>query len=132
MSKRTACDDPILASPEELQVLRRSLLEERDNVVSLYRQDVHAAQEIQGEGVEDDEELASMDFDRDLLFALSEVEREKLRQIEEALQRMEEGSYGLCFEDGQPIPFARLRQIPWARYCAGHQEMVEEGLLRVN
>lgn len=130
MSKTVACEEPILTSPEELQVLRRSLLTERDNVVSLYNHDVHAAQDIQGEGVEDDEELASMDFDRDLLFALSEVEREKLRQIEEALQRMEEGSYGLCFEDGRPIPLARLREVPWARYCAGHQEMVEEGLLR--
>lgn len=130
MSKRTACEDPIPASPGELQALRRSLLEEMDTVVSLYRQDVHAAQEIREEGVEDEEELASMDFDRDLLFALSEVEREKLRQIEEALQRMDEGSYGLCFEDGRPIPVDRLRQIPWARYCAGHQELVEEGLLR--
>ena len=130
MSKRTAFAEPILVSPEQLQALRRSLFEERDNVISLYRHDVHAAQEILGEGVEDDEELASMDFDRDLLFSLSETERERLRQIEEALQRMDEGTYGLCFEDGEPIAFERLRQIPWARYCAGHQEMVEEGLLR--
>jgi DnaK suppressor protein len=130
MSKTVACEEPILTSPEDLQVLRRSLLEEMDTVVSLYRQDVHAAQEIREEGVEDEEELASMDFDRDLLFTLSEVEREKLRQIEEALQRMDEGSYGLCFEDGRPIPVDRLRQVPWARYCAGHQELVEEGLLR--
>lgn len=130
MSKTTACEDQIRLSPEDVRALRRSLLEERENVVSLYRHDVHAAQEILGEGVEDDEELASMDFDRDLLFALSEVEREKLRQIEEALQRMDEGSYGLCFADGQPIAAARLREIPWARYCAGHQELVEEGLLQ--
>lgn len=130
MSKSTVCENPVFVSPEELQILRRGLLTERDSVVSLYRHDVHAAQEIQGEGVEDDEELASMDFDRDLLFALSEAERERVRQIDEALQRMEEGSYGLCFEDGQPIPFVRLREVPWARYCAGHQEMVEEGLLR--
>lgn len=130
MSKKATCENQIILSPEEVQALRRSLFQERDDVVSLYRHDVHAAQEIMGEGVEDDEELASMDFDRDLLFALSEVERERLRQIEEALQRMDEGSYGLCFADGQPIAFARLREIPWARYCAGHQEMVEDGVLQ--
>ena len=115
--------------PEELESLRRSLLEERQRMLAQYTEDVHAAWEIREEGMEDLEELATMDVDRELLYALSDVELDKLHQIDEALKRMEEGSYGLCLYSGEPIPLARLREVPWARYSAEVQSLVEEGMI---
>jgi RNA polymerase-binding transcription factor DksA len=94
-----------------------------------YTEDVHAAREIREEGMEDLEELASMDVDRELLYALSDVELDKLHQIDEALERMEEGSYGLCLYSGEPIPLTRLREVPWARYSAEVQALVEAGVI---
>ena len=115
--------------PKVLAALRKKLIEERSRVGEEYRHDIAAAQSIQGEGVEDFEEIASMDAERENLFACSEQERERLRLIEEALQRMEDGTYGLCLWSGEPIPVPRLRAIPWARYRAEVQAKIESGEL---
>lgn len=114
-------------APKDLAWLRRKLIEERDRRLAEYERDITAAQSVQEEGVEDFEELASMDVDRERLFAYSEQDRETLRLIEEALQRMDEGTYGLCVSCGVPIPLNRLRAIPWARYGTEMQARIENG-----
>lgn len=113
--------------PEELAALREKLIEERDRLMAEYRQDVAEARAIQQEGMEDFEELASMDVDRELLLSHSEQDRERLLLVEEALQRIADGTYGACLHCGEPIPLGRLRQIPWARYGASLQEKIERG-----
>lgn len=118
-----------LLSPQQLGALHKKLLRERDRIISDYHRDYTAAQSIHEEGVEDLEELASLDLDREFLFARSEDDREMLLQIEEALQRMDEGTYGICLWSGEPIPIERLRLIPWARFSAGVQAKVETGEL---
>lgn len=117
---------PVLP-PQELAALREKLIEERDRLTAEYRQDVTEARAIQQEGLEDFEELASMDTDRERLLIHSEQDRERLLLIEEALQRMADGTYGRCLLCGEPIPLERLRLIPWARYGAGVQEKIERG-----
>lgn len=114
-----------VVSPQQLGALRRKLLHERERIVSDYHRDLAAAQSIQEEGAEDLEELASMDLDREFLFARSEEDRDTLLLIEEALDRMDEGTFGVCQLTGEPIPLARLRLIPWARYRADVQERLE-------
>jgi RNA polymerase-binding protein DksA len=114
-------------SPQQLGALRKKLTQERERIVLAYHRDLSAAQSIQEEGAEDLEELASMEVDREFLFARSEEDRETLLLIEEALQRMDEGTYGLCQWSGEPIPLPRLRLIPWARYSAEVQARVESG-----
>lgn len=113
--------------PGELAAFRARLVAERDRMTEEYRRDVTAAQAIQEEGTEDFEELAEMEVEREQLFAWSEQDRDRLRLIEEALQRMDAGTYGFCLSSGQPIPLERLRAIPWARYCAEVQERIENG-----
>jgi len=114
----------------ELEGLRRLLVEERSRLLRLQRHDFAAATALRQEGGEDDEELAAIEADRDLLFSMSEAERERLREIDSALERMKEGTYGICMHSGEPIPLDRLRQVPWAKYRADVQELIEEGLLR--
>ena len=48
-----------------------------------------------------------------------------LRQVRSALQRMDNGSYGVCGECDDPISIARLKVIPWANYCIKCQEQIE-------
>ena len=50
---------------------------------------------------------------------VSEVVRRELEQIDEALLRIEAGSYGRCLSCGGPIGMQRLRAVPEARYCIG-------------
>ena len=116
-------------SPHDLASLRKALIEEQDRLLAEYRHDLAAAQAIQVQGVEDIEDLASIETDQNLLFAHSEQERKMLRLVEEALRRMDDGTYGICLMTGEPIPLDRLRQVPWARYVESVQEKIERGEL---
>jgi DnaK suppressor protein len=111
--------------PAELAELREKLMAERDRIEADYKHEIAEAQSLQEDGVEDFEELAAKETDRDQLYTYSEEDRETLRLIEEALQRMDDGTYGFCLETGEPIPLERLRAIPWARYRADVQERIE-------
>jgi len=60
--------------------------------------------------------------------ALTEAELDwrRLRQVRDALRRIDEGTYGRCAVDAQPIDEARLQAVPWTRYCRQHQQEIEE------
>jgi len=62
---------------------------------------------------------------------LMSSERKILVEIDDALSRIENGTYGICEADDEPIPKARLRAIPWARYCVRCATLMEKGLLAV-
>ena len=55
-------------------------------------------------------------FDQDFNLGLAESERQHLREIDEALRRIENKTYGVCQMTGEPIPKARLEAKPWAKY----------------
>ena len=60
---------------------------------------------------------ASNERDRELLLLLGDREREKVRNIDEALARLEEGEYGICEDCEEEIPLGRLKAMPFARLC---------------
>ena len=66
-------------------------------------------------------------LNREFLFAQTDVNRQSLRRVEEALDRIREGRFGKCEECGGPISPARLKAIPWARNCVRCQEKLEMG-----
>ena len=119
---------PVLP-PKECADLRKKLLAERQRLTEEYWREVETARAIEMERGVDLEDLAAVEVDRERLFTHSEEDRETLRRIEEALQRMDEGTYGLDQHTGEPIPVERLRLIPWARHRTGVQEKVEGGEL---
>jgi DnaK suppressor protein len=70
-------------------------------------------------------------FDRDFALSLLSSDQEALYEIEEAIKRIEKGTYGICELTGKPIPKARLDAIPWARFTVEAQAQLErEGALR--
>lgn len=73
--------------------------------------------------VSDDQ--ASADTERDLAFALEERESAELVAIDAALQRIADGSYGLCVDCGVAIPTARLHASPTAMSCVACQDKLE-------
>ena len=60
---------------------------------------------------------ASSERDRELGLILSDRERQKLHQVDEALLRLKEGEYGICEECEEEIPLGRLKAMPFARHC---------------
>jgi RNA polymerase-binding protein DksA len=66
-------------------------------------------------------DTATAMYDRELDEGLEEGARETLLEIEAALQRIEDGTYGICEGCGEPIGAERLSAIPWARLCIDDQ-----------
>ncbi|MGM9428640.1 TraR/DksA family transcriptional regulator [Hydrogenophaga sp. MI9] len=71
------------------------------------------------------DDWAQADAERDLAFALEERESAELVAIDEALQRVADGSYGLCVDCGDAIAAARLHANPVALRCLGCQDKAE-------
>ncbi len=67
-------------------------------------------------------------FDQDFMLGLAEAERRRLREIDVALKRIEDRTYGVCELTGKTIPKARLDAKPWARYTIESAREVERGL----
>lgn len=60
---------------------------------------------------------ASNERDRELALLLGDRERDKIRSIDEALMRLDEGEYGICEDCEEEIPLGRLKAMPFARHC---------------
>ena len=70
-------------------------------------------------------------FDRDFALSLLSSDQDAIYEIEEALKRIERGTYGICELTGKPIPLTRLEAIPWTRFTVEAQSQLErEGALR--
>lgn len=61
-------------------------------------------------------DIADQMVSNDILTRLSDMDIEKLKLIDQALEKMEKGSYGICEGTGKKIPETRLNHIPWAQY----------------
>lgn len=98
----------------------------RDAVTFLEKENAGSIEEELGEiaGRGDDNHLADMataTYDRELDEGLEEGAQNTLEEIDAALLRIEEGSYGVCEACGEPIGAERLSAIPWARLCIDDQ-----------
>lgn len=74
-------------------------------------------------------DMGSDSYEIENTIGLMSSERKILVEINEALDRIENGTYGICEGNDEPIPKARLEAIPWARYCVACATLVEKGLL---
>ena len=70
-------------------------------------------------------ETATATLDREIDYTLEENSEHVLSEIEGALIRIEEGTYGTCVNCGKPIAEERLAAIPWATYCIDCKRLVE-------
>jgi DnaK suppressor protein len=106
----------------------RKMLEDRR------RELMHAVQgkmrDVRAEGnkerdVLDQGESSEVDIQEDIEFALIQMKAETLNKVDAALRRLEEGTYGNCFECGEEISEARLRALPFAVRCKDCEEARE-------
>ena len=70
----------------------------------------------------DQGESSEVDIQEDIEFALIQMKSETLNKVDAALRRLEEGTYGNCFECGEEISEARLRALPFAARCKDCEE----------
>ncbi len=70
-------------------------------------------------------DVGTDNFEQEFTLGLVESERQLLREIQEALDRIDEGTYGICLATGKPIGKARLNATPWAKYCIEYARQLE-------
>ena len=79
-------------------------------------------QSIAATGPVNEEDLAQVSHEEFVSLRLNGLDYEKLRMVDEALDRFAAGDFGLCVGCDEPIPEKRLQALPWARYCVACQE----------
>jgi len=74
-------------------------------------------------------DIGTDNYEQEFALGLMDSERKLLKEIDEALVRIENKTYGVCEGTGKPIPKARLEAQPWAKYCVEYARMIEQGLV---
>lgn len=123
--------------PHEVEEYRRLLLEKRRQLIGdmgllseeatgTSRKDSAGDLSLMPNHMAD---LGSDNWEQEFTLGLLENERNLLREIDEALARIDAGTYGVCIATGKPISKVRLNAKPWARYCIEHARRRELGLV---
>jgi DnaK suppressor protein len=105
--------------PENHDLYRRMLEEKRAEVLASLGAKFDTMARL-GRVAEDDQ--AQISHDEFVSLRLNSLDYSQLRLIEEALDRLESGDYGVCLACEEPIPPKRLRAVSWARYCVECQD----------
>jgi len=72
-------------------------------------------------------DIGSDNFEQEFTLDLIQNEQTLLKEIDEALQRIDKGTYGICIATGKPIGKARLKLKPWAKYSIEYVRRMEKG-----
>ena len=111
---------------KKLEQFRSVLLEQLRQHTERVRTDQAAALEAAADdGVKDSVDMSLQDVNQELMLRLGERESQTVAEIDEALMRIDEGTYGQCERCGNPIDERRLEALPTARYDAACQAAVE-------
>lgn len=104
---------------------KKVLLEELQKHTNHVREDQAAALELSDDGVKDTVDMSLQDVSKELALRLGERESQMIADIDQALLRIQEGSYGTCARCGKVIDERRLEALPTARYDATCQAAIE-------
>jgi DnaK suppressor protein len=108
-----------------LEHFRGILLEQLRRRNENVRGDQAAAIESMDDGVKDSVDMSLQDVNQELTLRLGERESQAVADIDQALLRIDEGTYGQCQRCGKPIDERRLEAMPTARYDAACQAEIE-------
>lgn len=116
---------------EEIEKFKKELLKMRKHLtasVQGVKEEVKSLDESKGYSQHQADE-GTDDFGRTISLELTNKEFSVLRQIDRALEKIEEGTYGICDITGKEIPKKRLEAIPYATMTVEAQEKMEKGQL---
>ena len=110
---------------EKLKHFESLLLNQLRQFSEQIRTDQAAALELYDDGVKDSVDLSVQDLQKEIALRLGEKSSQAVADIDQALLRIKEGTYGMCARCGKPIDERRLEAMPTARYDAACQAIIE-------
>jgi RNA polymerase-binding transcription factor DksA len=107
------------------------LLKLRNDLLRRQEDSAGAAREEKPEFSMHEADAATDNYDRDFALAMLSAEQDSLYEIDQALDRIRRGTYGICELTGKPIERSRLEAIPWARFTSpAEKELERQGALK--
>jgi len=121
--------EPDKLDKKTIAKFRKLLLKQREEIVGEVKQMVESSKEMGQDGTQDIGDEAANIYNKQVLLSLNENERMRLQEVDESLDRIENGTYGICEECGGPISLKRLEVRPVAKYCVPCLTKLEKGKL---
>lgn len=114
---------------KRLDYYKKKLQSKREDLVKSI-----ARTEEEGRAADDDPTVdladkAANSYTKEFLFGQNNTDRNTLQLIDEALERIKNGTYGVCVQCETELQQKRLEAVPWARNCTSCQEKHEQGVL---
>jgi DnaK suppressor protein len=110
---------------QDVETFKRKLLEMRRDLLGQVERKKLYSKEVGEDGIPDSGDVAAYSYSKEVLMGLGENERTKLRLVEEALAKIDEGTYGVCERCEEAIPVKRLDLLPFTRHCVQCQTELE-------
>ena len=114
---------------KRIELYKKRLLDRRQELQEIVSKSEQDGREADEEPAQDIADKATNSYTKEFLFKKSSDGRFILQLVQEALFRLEDGSYGACVACGGEMQQKRLDAVPWARHCIECQEKQEQGLL---
>ena len=108
---------------------KKKLLAKQEELSRLVTKSEQDGREADEEATQDIADKAANSYTKEFLFHQSDENRRLLLLVNEALDRVKNGSYGLCVACGEEVQVKRLEAVPWARHCIECQEKQDQGAL---
>jgi len=110
----------------ELEEFKRILLERKEQISKNIQESKNEIGELKSSDASDEADFATISSDSAIEEAISKKQEKELEEIEYALKKIEDGTYGICEMCEEPIGIERLKVKPQARYCIVCREIVEK------
>jgi DnaK suppressor protein len=110
----------------KLEKFRQLLLAKRRSLLNGVKGSKVKSLEASNDGIQDIADQASSAYTKEFLLSVGDAERRMLAQVDEALDKIRQETYGLCEVCGEMISERRLEALPFAKLCIGCQEEEEE------
>lgn len=123
---KAASDPKKELDKKTLQRLKKVLLKDREEIIGEVKQIFESSKEMGQDGIQDIGDEAANIYNKQILLSLNESERLHLQEVDEALDRIGNGSYGICEECEGPIGLKRLEVRPVAKYCVPCKTKLEK------
>lgn len=114
---------------KRMESYRKRLHEKQDELLRMVSKSDQDGREADEEGTQDLADKAANAYTKEFLFHQSNDNRQILTLVDEALDRIKNGTYGTCVECQDEVQPKRLEAVPWARHCIECQAKQDQGLL---
>ena len=119
----------MLMDKKKADYYKKCLVSTQEDLMRLVTKSERDGREADEDPTQDVADKAANSYTKEFLFHQSHENRRVLQLVDEALERLKNGTYGLCVSCQEEVQIKRLEAVPWARHCIECQEKQDQGLL---